>query len=217
MFMASVVRLRPDDIAEPVSNVIVVSGDAPRVMQGGFLVDPLLLTDLLMIDDKKFITLQKWSPTVRDIGCPQETATDDQPIINSCDHGCGSTVMESCRYCGVTFCEACQRQGYRYQFDCVCGQRCVLNIEEDHRCIVTATASLQDRALSLVCKDATRQRVRTARSHHAPKCKSMIPKYGVGKMNVGTPSWEPICVLTPTTANIKRTRRPTTPKLYSTS
>ena len=30
----------------------------------------------------------------------------------------------------------------------------------------------------------------------------MLPKYGVVEMNVGTPPWEPTCVLTPTTANV---------------
>ena len=59
-----------------------------------------------------------------------------------------------------------------------------------------------DRALSLVCKDATRQTRRTTRSHHAPKCRSMLPKYGVVQMNVGTPPWARLCVLTPTTANV---------------
>ena len=44
---------------------------------------------------------------------------------NNCDRGCGDTDEEACRYCGITFCAQCQRQGFRYLFDCMCGERLV--------------------------------------------------------------------------------------------
>ena len=57
----------PNDVVLVVpSTMITVTTLHPTeiVLRGGFLVDPLLVTDLLMIDDKKFITLQKWTPAL---------------------------------------------------------------------------------------------------------------------------------------------------------
>ena len=53
-----------------------------------------------------------------------EIMAEDLPYSrNNCDRGCGDTDEHSCRYCGITFCAECQRQGFRYLFDCMCGER----------------------------------------------------------------------------------------------
>jgi hypothetical protein len=55
-----------------------------------------------------------------------EIMAEDLPYSrNNCDRGCGDTDEHSCRYCGITFCAECQRQGFRYLFDCMCGERLV--------------------------------------------------------------------------------------------
>ena len=55
-----------------------------------------------------------------------EIMAEDLPYSrNTCDRGCGNTDERSCRYCGITFCAPCQRQGLRYLFDCMCGRRLV--------------------------------------------------------------------------------------------
>ena len=55
-----------------------------------------------------------------------EIMAEDLPYYrNNCDRGCGDTDEHSCRYCGITFCAPCQRQGLRYLFDCMCGRRLV--------------------------------------------------------------------------------------------
>ena len=47
----------------------------------------------------------------------------DQTKLRSCD-ACGClTFLDPCRYCDLTFCDECQRRGYRYLYDCMCGRR----------------------------------------------------------------------------------------------
>ena len=48
---------------------------------------------------------------------------EDAPTRTTCDLCCGDTDEEACRHCGITFCAECQRHGFRYFFDCMCGER----------------------------------------------------------------------------------------------
>lgn len=135
------------------------------------------MTDLEIIDDKKFITLQKWTPAL----CLFLTGKTPKafPLART-------RIFEA----------------MRIRVKVAVNEMTVALEEAMVGAIPGADKVAADRALSLLCKDATCQRVRTTRSHHASKCKSMLAKYGVVKMNVGRLPWEPTCVLTPTTANV---------------
>ena len=136
----------------------------------------MLVTDLELIDDKRFIMLQKWIPAL----ClfltgktPKGVPLARTPIFE--------TMRERVKVTVAELIEGIQ------------GAMSGAPVGVDK-----ATA---DRALSLVCKDATRQTVRTKRSHHAPKYRSMLPSCGVVYMNVGTPPWAPIGLFAPAAAN----------------
>ena len=61
---------------------------------------------------------------VAEVDVINDAPSNEQATFNSCDRGCGITSMGSCRYCHITFCEQCQRQGYQYLVDCMCAVRC---------------------------------------------------------------------------------------------
>ena len=70
--------------------------------------------------------------TNRTIMCMAEMREDSQYSGGSCDRGCGETDEDACRHCGITFCGQCQRQGFRYLFDCMCGRRLVASPAAHH-------------------------------------------------------------------------------------
>ena len=55
-----------------------------------------------------------------DLAPVQRSSPADFMIRNNCDL-CGlDTEALSCNFCGLTFCESCQLQGYNYPVHCAC-------------------------------------------------------------------------------------------------
>ena len=145
------------------------------VLQGGHLTEPVLMTDLEDIDGRKFFSVVKWNPAL----CQFLTGKRPKSSPLSRTH-----IFETMRK-RVKAVRASREKHIRESLN---GPVCA---------IAKAAA---DSSMRRVCKDATHTGARK-RSHHAPKCSAMLPRYWVVPMNVGTPLWAPTCLLSPLYTN----------------
>ena len=149
------------------------------VLTGGHLRSPVLLSGLLIINEKRFFNVQKWIPGF----CLYLTGQNpnQSPLARA-------RIFETMR---GRLRDTCAKLMQQLRDVLAGGPK-------------GATKVKADALMRSVCDDVAGRDVvtRKRRSHKRPSCKGLLPKYGTVEMNEGTPPWSPTCLLTTEGGNV---------------